>query len=64
MNECPDNYDLWRQRDANQQRQLDRLPKCTECGEPIQQTDALFIDGGYICDDCLDDMRREILLEY
>ena len=62
MYDVPDNYDMWKQHDAEHERMLNRLPKCMECGEPIQQTDALFIDGGYICDDCLDDMWREILL--
>lgn len=50
--------------DAEQDRQLERLPKCVECGDPIQQTDALYIHGGYICDGCLEDLRREILLEW
>lgn len=50
--------------DAEQQRSLDKLPKCMECHEPIQQDDALYINDGYICDDCLEDLRREILCEW
>lgn len=46
--------------DAHQQEQLDRLPKCTECCEPIQQDTAVCIDGDWYCDDCLRKMRKEI----
>ena len=46
--------------DAEQHRQLKHLPKCTECGEPIQQDDAVNIHGDWYCDTCLDDMRERI----
>ena len=35
--QIPDNYDRWAQHDAEQERQLQMLPKCSECGEHIQQ---------------------------
>ena len=50
--------------DSDKQEQLNKLPKCVECKEPIQQTDAVYIDGGYICDGCLEDLRREVLCEW
>lgn len=50
-------FDRW---DAEQERRLARLPKCTVCGEPIHQEDAVCIDGKYYCDDCLDEMRVTI----
>lgn len=50
-------FDRW---DAKQQRKLDRLPKCACCCEPIQQEDAVCIEGKYYCDDCLDEMRESI----
>lgn len=48
--------------DAQQQAQLDKLPKCECCGKPIQQDDAVYIEdyGVYYCDECLADMRRGI----
>lgn len=46
--------------DAELQRLLERLPKCTVCCEPIQQEDAVCINGDYYCDNCLDNMRERI----
>lgn len=43
--------------EQEQERQLAHLPKCAECGEPIQQEKAVYIDGHYYCDDCLEDNR-------
>lgn len=50
--------------DAEQEEKLSKLPTCTECGDPIQQDDALYINGGFICDECLADLRREVLAEF
>ncbi len=55
-----DNYDLWEQRDREQHRRLARFPKCTRCGEHIQQEDAVCIDGNYYCDNCLKELREWI----
>lgn len=46
--------------DSEQQKYLDELPVCCGCGEPIQQDDAVCIDGDWICDDCLEYMRERI----
>lgn len=51
-------FDAW---DLEQSRKLKKLPKCHFCHEPIQQEDAVFIFGKWICDDCLDDER--VLIE-
>lgn len=53
----PDGYDLFRQRDADQEQWLQRRPKCICCGEHIQEESAVQIRGDYYCDRCLDDMR-------
>ena len=50
-------FNAW---DMEQTRQLARLPVCADCGEPIQQEDAIFINGDWLCDDCLDSYRRPI----
>ena len=39
---------------------LAKLPKCSECKEPIQQDDAVCLNGKWYCDECLDDMREDI----
>ena len=44
--------------DAEQQKLLERLPKCCCCDEPIQQEQAVRIDGRWYCDGCLQDMRE------
>ena len=46
--------------DAEQQEWLDSLPKCDECGCPIQQEDAVHIGNDWFCDDCLYKMRKPI----
>lgn len=60
MSRLLDNYDLWVAHDREQTRQLARLPVCADCGEPIQQEDAIYINGDWLCDDCLDSYRRVI----
>lgn len=40
--------------DSEQQAQLDRLPVCSECGEPIQGDYCYEINGEYICEECLE----------
>lgn len=39
--------------EAHQQRQLDRLPKCSECDEPIQDERLIEFNGEIICPRCL-----------
>ena len=56
-----DNPDLdFLRYDSDQQDELDKLPKCWNCEEPIQQEDAVCIDGDWICDRCLTEFRRDI----
>lgn len=38
---------------AEQDRKLDALPKCAICGEPIQDESALYLNGEWICDECV-----------
>ena len=47
----PDNYSLWEAYDREQARQLDNLPKCKCCDEPIQTEKAVCVDGDYYCED-------------
>lgn len=44
--------------DAEQQRKLDRLPKCAYCGEPIQDEYVFVINGKCLCEECLVDHHR------
>ena len=38
---------------------LARLPKCCECGEPIDQEYAVHIGNDWYCDSCLTDLMEE-----
>jgi formylmethanofuran dehydrogenase subunit E len=60
MSYIPDNYDKWLQHDAEQERQLQMLPKCSECGEHIQQERAVYYDGKWCCKECESDFWRRI----
>ena len=60
----PDNYDLFKQHDAQQQAELDKLPVCSECGEPIQSETCYEIDGGLVCEDCLENNHKRWVEDY
>jgi formylmethanofuran dehydrogenase subunit E len=48
-----DNYSLWEAHDAERERQLAKLPHCADCDEPIQDETAYYINGEWICEDCM-----------
>jgi formylmethanofuran dehydrogenase subunit E len=45
--------------DAEQQKALEQLPKCCECGDPIQEDWCFEYNGEPICEDCLYDNHRK-----
>lgn len=49
--------------DAEQSRQLERLPMCADCDNHIQDEEAYYINGEWICEDCMSSYRREVLPE-
>lgn len=53
-------FDRW---DRQQNKLLERLPRCRRCGKPIQQERAVCIEGIWYCDECLDDYRRDVVDE-
>jgi formylmethanofuran dehydrogenase subunit E len=50
--------------DNDQQKQLDRLPKCAECGEPIQSEECFEFEGELICPECLKSNHRKWTSDY
>ena len=60
----PDNYDRWEQHDAEQQAELDKLPECCYCEEPIQQEFAIYINDEWYCDNCLETHFRKEVEDY
>ena len=55
----PDNYDIWEANERRLEQQLASLPVCEHCGNPIQQEDAVCLDGAWYCDDCLKNNRKD-----
>lgn len=54
-------FDRW---DAEQQAALDKLPKCAECGEPIQSEKCFDLGNGVICEDCLENNHTHWTEDY
>lgn len=47
--------------DADQERWLSTRPRCSECDEPIQDETAYYINGEWICEECLErEYKRRI----
>ena len=46
--------------DAEQQEQLDKLPICECCGEPIQQEKAIYYNDQWCCIDCEEEFWQNI----
>ena len=54
-----DNYDRFAAHEAEQERLLDKLPRCCECDEPILDDYLYEINGEYICEHCLKEYYRK-----
>ena len=53
-------FNAW---DAEQADWLAKLPVCADCDEPIQDETAFYINGDWICNDCIDSYKRDVLPE-
>lgn len=49
---------------AEQDRELEKLPKCADCGEPIQDDHFYLINDEPICPNCLDSNYRKDTEDY
>lgn len=43
-----------------QEEQLQDLPKCDRCGEPIQDEFLYEIDGETLCKECMEELYRKV----
>lgn len=50
--------------DREQQKELEKLPVCEYCGEPIQQEEAVYHNGQWCCEDCESDFWNDIRDEF
>lgn len=46
--------------DAEQEAWLLKRPVCADCGEHIQDEEAYYINGEWVCMDCMDSYLREV----
>ena len=60
----PDNTDLFNRYEAERQRELDKLPECSYCDEPIQSEECYEINDELVCPDCLDDNHKKRTEDY
>ena len=58
-----DAYDLWEVHDARQEKALAKRPVCADCDNHIQEEEAYYINGEWICTSCMDAYKREVLPE-
>lgn len=49
----PDNYSQWEAHEQEQNSWLAKRPICADCGEHIQDEEAYYINGEWICADCM-----------
>ena len=49
--------------ERDQERWLEKLPRCSECGEPIQDEFAYYINDEYICEECLEQYKKRIFVD-
>ena len=50
--------------DAEQSRYEAKLPRCSECDQPIQSDECFEFNGELICPNCLKDNHRKWVEDY
>lgn len=60
----PDYNDLHNRHQAEQDRQLERLPICCECDEHIQTEECFEFNGEFVCPCCLKENHRKFTFDY
>lgn len=46
-------------REAAEKRRIDSLPKCCECGKPIQDEKLYNINGDLYCEECIENFKED-----
>lgn len=46
--------------DRQQARWLSKRPQCSECGEHIQDEKAYYINGEFICNNCISNYEVDV----
>lgn len=58
LGRIPDYNDLVDLEEAKDSAYRKRLPKCSECGEHIEDDECYEFDGNLICIDCMEENHR------
>lgn len=53
-----DRYEAEREREFQEVRA--QLPACAECEHTIEDAEAYYINGEWICESCMDSYKREV----
>lgn len=53
-------FEAW---DEQREKRLERLPVCVDCDNHIQDETAYYINGEWICEDCMDAYKQVVLPE-
>ena len=65
MPDIKDYNDFFNNHDAEQERALDLLPKCYECGQPIQDEECYELDEErLVCPECLERFYKKRTEDY
>lgn len=48
-----DNYSQWEAHERKKEAWLSRRPECADCGHNIQDERAYYINGVFVCQDCM-----------
>ena len=54
-------FDRW---DAEQSKQEEKLPECSECGTKVQEEHYYSINDEVICPECLENNHRKLVEDY
>lgn len=60
----PDYSELHDRYEAEKQRELDKMPKCSYCNKPITEEHLYDFGGEIICESCLNDNYRKCTISY
>ena len=50
-------FERW---DTEQNKRLEQRPECAECGEPIQDYEAYYINDEWICESCMETYKQVV----
>ena len=54
----------FKRHDAERQKELDKLPVCCKCDEPIQDDHLFAIYGDLYCEECMEEIFKQPIENY